>query len=205
MLNSLHIEGESWLHRMRTGWKLFALLVISLVLTLISNLPLLAAALGAALMVSRSIGMRERMLWQRTKPVLLTIAFLALVNMVLLSPRDGLVILLRLPAILFFASAVTASTSLSAFIDTLTWAAMPLERLGLIRAADLGLALGLVLRFVPEIHARYGALKDAHKARGIPVKLHRLLGPLIISTLKDADSIADAIDARGIRGQKSRH
>lgn len=205
MLNSLHIEGESWLHRMGTGWKLFALLVISLVLTLIDSLPVLAAALFASLMVSRSIGMTERMLWQRTKPVLLTIAFLALVNMVLLSPREGLVILLRLPAILFFASAVTASTSLSAFIDTLTRAAMPLERLGLIRAADLGLALGLVLRFVPEIHARHGALKDAHKARGIPVKLHRLLGPLIISTLKDADSIADAIDARGIRGQKSRH
>lgn len=205
MLNSLHIRGESWLHRMGTGWKLFALLVISLVLTLVSNLPVLAAALIASLVVSRSIGMTERMLWQRTKPVLLTIAFLALVNMALLSPREGLVILLRLPSILFFASAVTASTSLSAFIDTLTRAAMPLERLGLIRAADLGLALGLVLRFVPEIHARYEALKDAHKARGIPVKLHRLLGPLIISTLKDADSIADAIDARGIRGQKSRH
>jgi biotin transport system permease protein len=205
MLNSLHIEGESWLHRMGTGWKLFALLVISLVLTLISNLPVLAAALVTSLLVSRSIGMTERMLWQRTKPVLLTIAFLALVNMVLLSPREGLAILLRLPAILLFASAVTASTSLSAFIDTLSQAAMPLERLGLIRAADLGLALGLVLRFVPEIHARYGALKDAHQARGIPVKLHRLLAPLIISTLKDADSIADAIDARGIRGQKRRH
>ena len=61
--------------------------------------------------------------------------------------------------------------------------------------------LGLVLRFVPEIAGRYEALKEAHAARGIPVKLSRMLGPLIISTLKDADRIAEAIDARGIRGQ----
>ena len=67
--------------------------------------------------------------------------------------------------------------------------------------ASIGLALGLVLRFVPEIAGRYEALKEAHAARGIPVKLSRMLGPLIISTLKDADRIAEAIDARGIRGQ----
>jgi biotin transport system permease protein len=79
--------------------------------------------------------------------------------------------------------------------------ARPLERLGLMKAADLGLALGLVLRFVPEIAQRHEALKEAHAARGIPFKLSRMLGPLIISTLKDADRIAEAIDARGIRGQ----
>lgn len=204
MLNSLHIEGTSWLHRMGTGWKLLMLLVLSATLTLSDHLVFLAIALLASLQVARSVGLNERMLWQRTKPVLLTIAFLALVNAILLSPREGLISLLRLPAIVFFASAVTASTSLSDFIDCLTRFAMPLEKLGLLRAADLGLALGLVLRFVPEIHERYRFLKEAHQARGIPVKLHRMLGPLIISTLKDADSITDAIDARGIRSQNSR-
>lgn len=205
MLTSLHIEGTSWLHRVATGWKLLMLLLLSVALTLSDHLVILAVALVVSLQVARSVGLNERMLWQRTKPVLLTIAFLALVNAIVLSPREGFATMLRLPAIVFFASAITASTSLSAFIDCLTRAAMPLERLGLLRAADLGLALGLVLRFVPEIHERYRLLKEAHQARGIPVKLHRMLGPLIISTLKDADSIAEAIDARGIRGQRSSH
>jgi biotin transport system permease protein len=35
------------------------------------------------------------------------------------------------------------------------------------------------------------------------VRLHTILVPLIIMTLKDADAIADAIDARGFRGQTS--
>ena len=201
MLTSLDIAGTSWLHRMATGGKLLALAISSLTLTFVDHVGVLAAALVASLLIVISTGLRLRQLWVRTWPVLLTIAVLALVNALVLAPRDGLVTLLRLPAILFVASAVTATTTLSAFIDCLTWMARPLERVGLLRAADLGLAVGLVLRFVPEIAARYATLREAHQARGIPLRWHRLIGPLVIATLREADGIADAIDARGIRGQ----
>jgi biotin transport system permease protein len=71
--------------------------------------------------------------------------------------------------------------------------------MGLVRAADIGLAVGLVVRFVPEIFDRYQAIREAHEARGLKVRLSTILVPLIILTLRDADSIAAAIDARGIR------
>ncbi|MFD1746637.1 energy-coupling factor transporter transmembrane component T family protein [Rhizobium helianthi] len=204
-MTSLHMEGNSWLHRASAGYKLFSLFILSLVLSLLNSPALLGLSLFAAILLAAQVGLTPRPLWARTKPVLLTIALLALVNYVVVSPRDALVTLLRLPAIVVLATIVTATTSLSAFIDCLTKAARPLERLGLLRAADVGLALGLVLRFVPEIAARHETLRAAHKARGIPYRLHRALGPLIIATLKDADSIAEAIDARGIRGHKSGH
>lgn len=203
MLTSLHIEGESWLHRMPTGFKLLALLLLSLVLMLIDWLPLHAGMLGLSIVLAAWIGLSPSLLWQRTKPVLLTIAVLALVNYLVVSPRDALMTALRLPALVVLASIVTATTALSAFIDCLTKAALPLERLGVMRAADLGLAVGLVLRFVPEIAQRLDGLKQAHQARGIPFRLHRALGPLMISVLKDADSITEAIDARGIRSQNT--
>nr|WP_272211873.1 energy-coupling factor transporter transmembrane component T [Marinicella sp. W31]MDC2877763.1 energy-coupling factor transporter transmembrane component T [Marinicella sp. W31] len=107
---------------------------------------------------------------------------------------------LRLSALMFLAAAITASTPVPAFIDTVTRWAMPLERAGLLRAADIGLAIGLVIRFVPDILSRYGAIRDAHRARGIRFRPAGAIVPLIILTLRDADSIADAIDARGIRG-----
>jgi len=56
-----------------------------------------------------------------------------------------------------------------------------------------------VVRFVPEILGRYQAIKEAHAARGIKVRPVTLLAPLIILTLRDADNIAAAIDARGFR------
>ncbi len=66
-------------------------------------------------------------------------------------------------------------------------------------ADDVGLAVGLVLRFVPEILGRYQAIREAHTARGLKVRPMTLLAPLIILTLRDADKIAAAIDARGFR------
>jgi biotin transport system permease protein len=201
MLTSLHVEGQSLLHRISVKPKLFGMMVFGLALYFVDQLVVLGAAtvLTGLLYLSTGVGLAEG--FSRLRPVLFTIAFLAAVNLLLLSPLEALITTLRLIAILFLAAAVTASTTIADFMAAVTDLARPLERLGLMKAADLGLALGLVLRFVPEIAARYEALKEAHAARGIPVKLSRMLGPLIISTLKDADRIAEAIDARGIRGQ----
>lgn len=201
MLTSLHVEGTGILHRMPVKPKLFGLMVFGLALYFVDHPLVLGTALVLTALLYRSTGIGLSEGFQRLKPVLFTIGFLAAVNLWLLSPHEALVITLRLVAILFLAAAVTASTTIADFMAAVTDLARPLERLGLLKAADLGLAFGLVLRFVPEIAARYEALKEAHAARGIPVKLSRLLGPLIISTLKDADRIAEAIDARGIRGQ----
>lgn len=200
MLTSLHVEGTSLLHRIPVKPKLAGLMVFGLLLYVVDQPLVLTAALVLTGLVylSTGVGLREGL--RRLRPVLFTIAFLAAVNLLLLTPLEALVTTLRLVAILFLAAAVTASTAIADFMEAVTDLARPLERLGLMKAADLGLAFGLVLRFVPEIAQRYEALKEAHAARGIPIKLSRMLGPLIISTLKDADRIAEAIDARGIRG-----
>jgi biotin transport system permease protein len=143
------------------------------------------------------MGWREALV--RLRPVLLTIAFLGLVNAYILSPIEAVTSTLRLLAILFLTGAITATTRISAFMDAVTDLLMPFERMGLVKAADVSLALGLVLRFLPEISGHYQSLKDAHQARGIPLKTRTIIAPLIILALKDADTIAEAIDARGIR------
>ena len=131
--------------------------------------------------------------------MLFTVLLVAAANAVFVSPLEGLVVLCRLSALVLLAAAVTATTGISAFMDEITRLVTPFERLGFVRAADISLAVGLVIRFVPEIFARYGEIAAAHKARGLPVRPLTVLVPLIILTLKDADTIAMAIDARGFR------
>jgi biotin transport system permease protein len=201
MLTSLFVEGNSVMHRLGVRAKLALLLVVGLGLYFVSNPVALALAMLVTGGLYLSTGLRLGEALLRVRPVLFTIAILGLFNVVLLSPAEALSTTLRLLAILFLAAAITATTTIAAFMAVITALARPLERMGLMKAADVGLAFGLVLRFVPEIAARHEALKEAHAARGIPIKLSRMLGPLIISTLKDADRIAEAIDARGIRGQ----
>ncbi|WP_018239010.1 energy-coupling factor transporter transmembrane protein EcfT [Ensifer sp. BR816] len=201
MLTSLYVEGQSWFHRVPVRLKLIALPVLSVAL-FTTDAPLLllpAFLLCGALYLS--LGMTARDAFSRVGFVLFTILVLAAVNLFLVPLPQVAALVLRLTTLVLFAAAVTATTTIGAFMDEITILLKPLERLGLLWAADVSLALGLVLRFVPDIFARYQAISEAHRARGLPIRPMTIIGPLIILTLKDADTIAAAIDARGFRRQ----
>jgi biotin transport system permease protein len=146
-----------------------------------------------------SIGLPVRAALARLKPIFLTILVVAAFSLAFNPWHGAVVALLRLTALMLFAASVTATTTITQFIDEITLLARPLERIGLVRADDVGLAVGLVVRFVPDILGRYQAIREAHAARGLKVRPTTVLVPLIILTLKDADNIAAAIDARGVR------
>ncbi|WP_320196127.1 energy-coupling factor transporter transmembrane protein EcfT [Agrobacterium rosae] len=202
-MKSLHVEGSGWLYQLSARIKLASLALFSIGLFLTRDpLILFAAVLMAGLVLWQThLGVRE--IVARLRPVLLTIAIISAFSFLLISAADAMIALMRLTALTLLATAITASVSISQFMDEIAFALRPLEKLGLAKAADVGLAVGLVVRFVPEVINRYETLRDAHRARGMKTKLHTILVPLIIMTLKDADAIADAIDARGFRGQTS--
>lgn len=202
MMRSLHIDGDSFLHRLPAGLKLAGLAMISFGLFAISIPAFLAAAAIAGLAGHALLRISAREIWLRMRSFALIVVVVALFTAFFNSPVEGLVALFRLSALALFASLVTATTTTGDFIDVITGAALPLEKIGLLRAQDIGLAIGLVIRFLPEIIGRYETIRDAHHARGL--KLHPLttVVPLIITTLRSADEIAAAIDARSIRGQK---
>lgn len=200
-MKSLHVEGTGWLYRVSPRLKLLTLMGFSIALFLTRDLLLLGCALTLAAIILRETRLPLRDIGLRLRPVMLTIFLVAAFSYLLLPAHDATVNLLRLTALALLATAVTITVSISQFMDEITLAAAPLERLGLVKAADIGLAVGLVVRFVPEIVNRYHAVRDAHRARGLPVRMATIIVPLVIMTLKDADAIADAIDARGFRGQ----
>ncbi|MEZ2222261.1 energy-coupling factor transporter transmembrane protein EcfT [Rhizobium sp. RCC_161_2] len=198
-MQTLHVDADTWMHRISPRLKLGILAVLGIVLFLIDSIaPLvIAVAIGAALYFRTGLPAAEAL--RRLRPVLLSIAIVALFGLIFNPLHVAVVTVLRLVALVLFAATVTATTSIAAFMDEITALAAPLERLGLLKAADIGLAVGLVVRFVPEILDRYRAIREAHEARGIRIRIATTLVPLIILTLRDADNIAAAIDARGIR------
>lgn len=202
-MKSLHVEGTGWLYRLSPRIKLASLALFSIGLFLTRDPLILSAAVVLAGLVlwQAHLGFSETV--ARLRPVLLTIAIIAVFSFLLVSALDATIALFRLTALTLLATAVTASVSISQFMDEIAFALRPLEKIGLANAADVGLAVGLVVRFVPEVINRFETLQDAHRARGMRVRPHTILAPLIIMTLKDADAIADAIDARGFRGQTS--
>lgn len=200
-MKSLFVEGDSFLHRVPARTKLLALAIFSLATFLIHSLPVLGVLALASLGVHLSLRMGWRESWQRLRTLLLTIIVVSAFTLVFAGWQQGMEAFLRLTALILLAGAVTATTTTGAFIDEVTALGRPLERAGLVRAADIGLAIGLVIRFVPEIVSRYQTIRDAHRARGLKPGMVSIAVPLIILTLRNADEIAAAIDARRIRGQ----
>ena len=201
MLTGLDIEGDTPLHRAPARAKLVGLFVAAVGLFAVSSPWLLAAAAIVAAGLYASTGIAAPEATRRVRFVLFTVLLVAAANYVFHSAADALAVLFRLSALVLLAAAVTATTTISAFMDEIALLLRPLERFGLVRAADVSLAVGLVLRFAPEILARYAEIREAHRARGLPVRPLGVLVPLVILTLRDADTIAMAIDARGFRRQ----
>lgn len=201
MLKGLYVEGDTPFHRLSVRIKLTTLMATSIVLFFVSSLAILIPVFVASLGLYLTLGMHWREALGRIGWIVFAIAVLALATWYFNGWHEALALTLRLMALVLLAAAITATTTISAFMDEITVLLQPLERLGLVRAADVSLALGLVLRFVPEILDRYEGIREAHRARGLPIRPLTLFVPLIILTLKDADTIAMAIDARGFRRQ----
>ncbi|WP_117191030.1 energy-coupling factor transporter transmembrane component T family protein [Rhizobium terrae] len=200
-MKTLYVEGNTLLHRLSARVKLAALAMASMLLFVADSPVLLAPAAIAAAALYGTLGLGWRNSWQRLRAILLTIVIVSAFMLVINDPGAAATGFFRLTALAFFAATITATTSTGDFIATISSAARPLERTGLGRAADIGLAIGLVIRFVPDVLGRYQAIRDAHRARGLKPSALTLGVPLIILTLRNADEIAAAIDARGIRGQ----
>ncbi len=199
-MKSLHVDGTGWLYRVSPRLKLLTLMGFSIALFLTRDLAaLVAATVLAAGVLSATRPLRDIAL--RLRPVMLTIFLVAAFSYLLLPVNDASVNLLRLTALALLATAVTITVSISQFMDEITLAAGPLERLGLLKPPISGLPSGWWCASCLKSSTVTTRVRDAHRARGLPVRMATIVVPLVIMTLKDADAIADAIDARGFRGQ----
>ncbi|MDE1159533.1 MAG: energy-coupling factor transporter transmembrane protein EcfT [Neorhizobium sp.] len=201
-MKTLYHDGDTALHRLSPRVKLIGLAVTSVVLFWLHSPVALGIAAFASIIVFSTLKLKWSEIRRQLRPLVVTLGLVCLFTLAFNGSADALTVFLRLGSLMLLAAAVTATTGIGDFIDEITLAAMPLERLGILRAADVGLAIGLVIRFVPEVVSRYKTIREAHLARGLRPRPLTVAVPLIILTLRSADEIAAAIDARGIRRQK---
>lgn len=199
MLSSLYVEGNSPLHRCSARVKLGGLAFAGIALFVIHAPVVLAVSLLVAAAAYFTVGLAPSTALARLKPTLWSLVFLMILNLFLLPWQEVGILAMRILALVFAAAAVTATTPLADMMQAVDRLLRPLERWGMLRPGDAGLALGLCLRFIPDVAGRYHALAEAHQARGLKMRFTTVVGPLIILTLKQADEVAAAIDARGLR------
>lgn len=197
MLEPLYVNRVSLLHRLPAALKLAVLLAAGLALFAVHDLRWLGGAAGLAALLAASTGVRVAALWRQVRALVWILAAIGAFAAWFQGWLAAAEILLRLCALVGLALAVTFSTRTSELVAVCEKALLPLERRGLLDAGKVALALALALRFVPEIWRHYLEIREAQAARGLDRHPLALLVPLIVRTLKRADQVAQAIDARG--------
>lgn len=110
--------------------------------------------------------------------------------------RGGVVIVLRMVTAVALANLVTMTTTLTDMRALLARGLAPLAHLGVnVRAVEL--AVVMVIRFTP-VMAQHGTdLSEAWRARSRGRARWRVVVPLMLRALDDADDVAEALRARG--------
>ena len=105
-------------------------------------------------------------------------------------------LMLRFGALLLAAVAVTATTRLGDMADAVLVPLHPLARLG-VDTERIGFAIMLALRLLPAVAEEAARIREAQRARGGRVAAVTFGMPLLVASLRMAESLAEAIDARG--------
>ena len=195
MIQALYIAADSPVHRLRPGAKLLMLPAVATALFATTNLALVATGLAFVLAAYALARIPGRVLLRQLRPAALILGMLFLLQLWFAGWAVAALICLRFLALILAASLVTLTTRSSDIIAALESFFRKFAFLG-VDAEKLSLAISLVIRFIPVIQEIAGEVREAQAARGQSVSLFRLAVPVVVRTLKMADEVAEAIDAR---------
>ena len=195
MIAGLYIDGNSVLHRAQAGPKIFAMVALGTGVFMVPDWPVVSLVLASVIALYRLSGFGWRVIIAQIRPMVWLLAIFFAVQLWLNDWQAGLLVITRIAAIVMFASLITLTTKTSDMLGSLERALRPLKPLG-VNPEKVSLAISMVLRFIPVIATVASEIRDAQRARGLDRSILAMIVPLIIRTLKMADDVADAIEAR---------
>jgi len=190
------LPGNTWLHRAPAGLKLAVLALSSSALMWEPSPLLLLVACALVCLSVRCAGASLQQVWQQVRPLAWLLLVLGGVSVWSQGVFQALEMVLRLITLVLAALVVSMTTPLTQMMSVVVWLLGPLQRLGWVNAEKVALGFGLTLRLIPELGVQWQDIREAQLARGLSPSPLTMGVPMLLRTLKRADEIAEAIDAR---------
>ena len=196
----LYIARSSPIHRLPAGLKLLGLAMAGIglfwlqsIVGLILGLLLVAGAIVLARLPLKAVVGQLR-------PLLPLLGGIFLLHGWATSWATGGVVVLRFLILLLLATLVSVTTPVSAMMTVLERSLPPfsplLKRCGL-SVSSVSLMLVLAVRFIPVLLAQLRDIQAAQQARGVFRPAVTLWLPLLVRTIRLAEQVTEALDARG--------
>lgn len=194
----MYMAGHSPVHRAPAALKLLLLLLTGAASAVLLSQPWhVAAALTCVLLCYRLAQLDWRSPVNQLRPLLWLLACVTVVHTLASGWARAIVVVGTIIVLVLLAGLVTVTTRTSALIDVVVATAKPLRRLG----ADperLGLLLALGIRSVPVVIDLATEVRDAQRARGLTTDPRAFAVPLVVRSLRHADTLSEALVARGV-------
>ena len=230
MILGRYIPGDSIVHRLDPRSKLLSMMLLILIVFWANNsITNLILFIATGIFIALS-GVSISFFIQGLKSMFFLIAFTTLFQFFFISSGDVIfefwfvritdyalqqagIIFCRFILIIFFSTLLTLTTMPLSLASAVEGLLSPLKKVK-VPVHEIGLMLSMSLRFVPTLMDDTTRIMNAQKARGVDfdegsivqkVKaLIPILIPLFATSLKRADSLAIAMEARGYQGGKGR-
>jgi biotin transport system permease protein len=184
------------LHRSPAGVKLAVLMLAGAGLMWVRDWTILLLVLTVVLVLLYQSGVGVQQLWLQLKTLSWLVLVLVLFTAIAQSPLVALEVGLRICALLLGALLVSMTTSIARMMEVLIWLLQPLQKLGWVNSERVALVFGLTLRLIPELSVQWQEIREAQAARGLSANPFTMGVPMLLRTLRRAQDIADALDAR---------
>ncbi len=198
MTDSVYVQGQGVLQRLPAGIKLAALALTGATLMWVQQWLILLLALILMLGLVAWSGVTFRRIWQQVRLLGWFMLVLGTYSALVQSPVIAAEMLLRLSTLILAAQLVSMTTPITQMMSVIQYLLMPLDRLGWVSAERVSLACGLTLRLIPELGLQWHDIREAQAARGLKPGVLSMLVPMLLRTIRRAEEIAEAIDARSI-------
>ena len=194
---SLYIRRDSPVHALSAGWKLGLLLITGLLILFTDDARMLGAGLGIVLIGFPLARLPLSEIFHQARPLLIVLAIFFAAHAAFTSVQTGTVLTLRFAIMIACGLLLTLTTRVSDLMSVLERALRPLAPLGL-NPEKTSLVFAMTIRFIPVLAETWETVRAAQQARGMDSNPLALLIPMTVLTLRRAEQISDAIEARGV-------
>ena len=191
----LYIHADSFIHRLPAGIKVMSLVGTGTAIFLVSDWRLLVLSLAAVVLLYVPARVPWHTIFPQMRSAIWLLILIFVVQVLIDTWMTGLIVILRFATLILLASLVTLTTRVSDMIEALETGLQPLTRVG-VNPEKISLALSMAIRFIPVISEITSEVRNAQRVRGLDRSIIAIAVPVIVRTLKMADDIADAIEAR---------
>jgi biotin transport system permease protein len=195
-MGSFYFPGDSWLHRLPAGVKLAVLVFAGAGLMWVHDWRVLLLVLAVVLVLLYHSEVGVLPLWLHLKTLSWLVLVFVLFTAFAQTPLVALEVGLRICTLLLGALLVSMTTSIARMMEVLIWLLQPFQKLGWVNSERVALVFGLTLRLIPELSVQWQEIREAQAARGLSANPFTMGVPMLLRTLRRAQDIADALDAR---------